>query len=213
MRCLARKCDADATVAVMCDRHWRMLPKALRDHFLGAYRRDPMGEGCIRASINAIEFISHEEMPDAGLEWRAVVGYEGRFEVSEFGQVRETLTTRRRRWEVNSSNYPQIRLESGGRFYRIHDLVARAFLGPCPAGYEVNHEDGNKMRPHAKTMSYATKSENFKHAKLTGLRDRRRRLTDDERRAIAQSSGTIREVAGEYDVEPTTIRNIRKKGR
>jgi len=30
------------------------------------------------------------------------------------------------------------------KIFKIHRLVARSFLGPCPLGYEVCHNDGNK---------------------------------------------------------------------
>lgn len=46
----------------------------------------------------------------------------------------------------------------------IHRIVAAAFLGPCPAGYEVNHKNGNKADPNLSNLEYVTRSENAIHA-------------------------------------------------
>lgn len=42
----------------------------------------------------------------------------------------------------------------------VHVLVARAFLGPCPKGMEVCHNDGNKANPRLDNLRYDTKSGN-----------------------------------------------------
>ena len=52
---------------------------------------------------------------------------------------------------------------------RIHRIVARTFLGPCPKGKEVNHKDGIKLHNHYKNLEYVTRSENTQHAYDNGL--------------------------------------------
>jgi len=82
-------------------------------------------------------------------EWRAVPGYEGRYEVSNMGQVRslthETVDTCGRRREFpgkvlaatpTAGPYPMINLRKGpsSRAVRVHELVLLAFVGPRPEG-------------------------------------------------------------------------------
>lgn len=52
---------------------------------------------------------------------------------------------------------------------RVHRIVARTFLGPCPKGKEVNHKDTIKLHNHYKNLEYMTKSENTQHAYDHGL--------------------------------------------
>lgn len=46
----------------------------------------------------------------------------------------------------------------------LHHVVAEAFIGARPAGYVINHMDGNKQNNCAKNLEYITPSENSKHA-------------------------------------------------
>lgn len=215
-RCPARGCK-EKTDEYMCLRHWEMLPKALRDHLQGHYDRDMLSEGAITALRDAVEFIWHEEAPSKGLQWKPVVGFEGMYEVSQHGQVRDVRSDKKRRWEVNSANYPQIKLygdDGSETWMRIHEMVAHAFIGPCPPEHEINHEGGNKMRPHAAELMYRTKQENHEHAKLTGLVRRSNPLTLEDKeqiRSLCLDGKTVRYAAGRFDVNPTTIRSIYKK--
>jgi HNH endonuclease len=58
--------------------------------------------------------------------------------------------------------YPQVNLSRQGRtdHRKVHKLVAAAFLGPCPAGFEVLHKDGDSMNAALANLRYGTKSEN-----------------------------------------------------
>lgn len=46
--------------------------------------------------------------------------------------------------------------------YRIHDLIARAFLGNRPKGYDVDHINGNKTDNRPSNLRYVTRSENLR---------------------------------------------------
>ena len=105
--------------------------------------------------------------------WRPVPGYEGIYSVSDHGRVRR---------DKGGSNTWAGRILAGGDHhgYRtvaidppkssyIHRLVAAAFLGPCPDGYEVNHKNGNKADNQLHNLEYMTHAQNLRHAHKTGL--------------------------------------------
>lgn len=48
--------------------------------------------------------------------------------------------------------------------HRVHQLVAEAFLGPCPVGKEINHKNGQRADPRLQNLEYVTPSENCLHA-------------------------------------------------
>lgn len=101
--------------------------------------------------------------------WRPVVGYEGRYEVSDLGRVRSSLpcrglpVPRLLRSNPNAEGYLCVSLYQEGssqRTSRVHRLVAAAFLGPCPPGQEVRHRDGDRRNPVLTNLAYGTQSEN-----------------------------------------------------
>lgn len=106
---------------------------------------------------------------------KAVVGYEGSYEVSDLGRVR---SLDRVRLGKNKLGYPQayklkgriLRLNRVARGYPAcalagkticaHRLAALAFLGPCPPGCEVRHKDGDRNNPRVSNLEYGTHADN-----------------------------------------------------
>ena len=127
-----------------------------------------------------------------GLEWRAVVGYEGLYEISSEGGVRslgrvvkqphrlcpypakvlkqETLTKR---------PYKRVSLvDSKGvrKKHLVHTLVLEAFIGPRPAGHEACHNNGDCSDNRVDNLRWDTPSNNtrdkIKHGTHNWLRSR-----------------------------------------
>lgn len=99
--------------------------------------------------------------------WRPVAGWEGLYEVSSLGRVRCLP----RKWVpqariikvVNSpGRYPQVGLCSPQKNLTrmVHQLVAEAFLGPCPEGMEVCHCDGDRLNNTLSNLRYDTRKNN-----------------------------------------------------
>lgn len=103
--------------------------------------------------------------------WRPIVGYPGLYEVSDHGHVRR-VGRRVLADRAAPGGYRAVNLWRGGhaRGHLVHVLVAAAFLGPVPAGHEVNHRDGYKGNNHATNLEYLTRSDNLRHAYAIGLR-------------------------------------------
>lgn len=101
-------------------------------------------------------------------EWRPVVGFEGRYEVSNQGRVRSLLRRRRPilRLFTKPEGYVHVCLLDHGRQCTryVHRLVAEAF---CPQvdGDQVNHLDGDKGNNRADNLEWCTPAENSRHAR------------------------------------------------
>ena len=103
-------------------------------------------------------------------EWRPVVGWEGHYEVSSFGLLRNSKN-KRPKTIVDNHGYSLVFLSRDGRNYGklAHRAVAEAFL-PNPEGKpQVNHIDGNKRNNTLKNLEWVTIEENWDHAKTHGL--------------------------------------------
>lgn len=87
-------------------------------------------------------------------EWRAVVGYEGLYEISSLGRARslDRPGVRRRRIYLggmltdtkNSYGYVMTRVQRNciKKSLMRHRLVLEAFVGPCPLKHEACHNNG-----------------------------------------------------------------------
>lgn len=114
----------------------------------------------------------------AAEKWRGIDGYPD-YEVSDEGRIRRvTSRTFAKAGRILStrglrSGYPSLDLCRNGdrRTFSVHRLVAAAFLGPCPAGYEVNHRNGDKTDNRVHNLEYATSSGNQRHAYQSGLQE------------------------------------------
>lgn len=107
------------------------------------------------------------------------------YEVSDHGRVRRGAKVLRT--PCGGPGYPLVSLcwDGAPRKRLVHDLVASAFLGPRPAGAQVNHRDGVKRHNMASNLEYVTPAENMRHAVRTGLHHRGER-TGSARLAEAQ---------------------------
>ena len=74
--------------------------------------------------------------------------------------------------KTNSRGYLEISLYKDGvsKSYRVHRLVAQAFLLNFYNVNEVNHKDGNKQNNKACNLEWLSRGENIKHAYKIGLR-------------------------------------------
>lgn len=109
-------------------------------------------------------------------EWRYVIEFENIYEVPNIGRVCRIRPYRGmyagRIVEPSiRRGYPFVTLRDGQRKKQInvHLLVAKAFIGPRPDGFQVNHKDGIKLNRRVSNLEYVTPSENCIHALATGL--------------------------------------------
>lgn len=102
--------------------------------------------------------------------WKNIEGYEGLYQVSDFGRVKSFVVSGngRIRKGVPALGYPQVQLKGNGdgtmETKKIHRLVAIAFL-PNPNNLpEVNHLFGDRGDCRVWMIEWSTPSNNVKHA-------------------------------------------------
>lgn len=88
--------------------------------------------------------------------WKEIPDCPG-YEVSDLGRVR---FTKMQKFTVAEKGYMIVSVK--GVLKRVHRLVLLAFIGPCPEGMEVCHNDGNPGNNKLDNLRYGTHQENMK---------------------------------------------------
>lgn len=148
--------------------------------------------------------------------WWAVDGYEGKYEVSDLGRVRNAKTLEVKSTHLSSDGYAVVSLSGPKKNARVHHIVAAAFIGPRPKGFDCCHNDGDKANNAASNLRYATRLENIrdkaKHGTQTrGNRARCGKLAESDvreirrRHSLGESCG---EIAKDYPVDASNVNRI-----
>lgn len=103
--------------------------------------------------------------------WRDICDYEGLYEISNKGNVKNKKTNRILKPSKKKNGYLYVQLTKNkvGSFKRINRLVAQEFIKKIEGKEYVNHKDGNKFNNNADNLEWVTASENTKHAFLNNL--------------------------------------------
>lgn len=152
-------------------------------------------------------------------EWRPAPGFP-LYETSNLGRVR------RIRYvpvvgEKDPHGYYRANLVRGEsrKHKHIHQMVAEAYLGPCPLGMEVAHLDGNPRNNCVANLTYTTHRENIGHKVVHGTAQRGEKAgsaklsADDVRWIRANYMGKTTDfgaiaLAARFGVSRTTIWSI-----
>lgn len=158
--------------------------------------------------------------------WRSVIGYEHDYLVSNLGRVQTnkkhyaggTQNGRLLSSSLNNQGYPRVSLTQRGKTKQVfvHRLVAEAFLGVCPNGYQVHHADADRANPRLDNLEYVTAAQNIKYVHSMGnavvkrgIEKATSKLNDESVREIRSSLLTNRELAKKYGVNDSTISAVR----
>ena len=114
--------------------------------------------------------------------WKDIIGYEGRYQISDKGRVKslerfikptgpfqKSKRCRERilKTSITGQGYKHVSLEN--KKHLVHRLIAEAFI-PNELKYKcVNHKDGNKLNNDLNNLEWCTYKHNVNHMFDTGL--------------------------------------------
>jgi hypothetical protein len=103
--------------------------------------------------------------------WKSVIGYEGYYEVSNYGSIRNSKL-KILKPSIWGAGYRTIKLSKNNikETFTLHRLIAIAFIPNPENKPTINHKDGIKLNNNINNLEWVTFSENNKHALCTGLR-------------------------------------------
>jgi len=117
-------------------------------------------------------------------QWLFVVGSKGSHQVSNRGRVKSldrtieyidgrsgkvcTRLSKGRILKPATYDSGHLHVVINGITRTVHSLVAEAFIGPCPAGLETRHINGDAGDCHVENLKYGTRSENAEDSKRHG---------------------------------------------
>ena len=118
--------------------------------------------------------------------WKDIEGYEGLYQISNKGRVKSLKCGKERilRPEIDRDGYYKIMLynDSARKTFRLHRLVAQAFIPNLYNKPQVNHLDENKLNNYVENLEWATAKENNNHG------TRNKRVGDSHSKPILQYS-------------------------
>jgi hypothetical protein len=153
--------------------------------------------------------------------WKAVVGFEGLYEVSDHGRIRSVKTGRIKAYTRHIyDTRPFMNLWKNGKqkIMRPHTLVLTAFVGPRPQGMECCHNNGDPWDNRLENLRWDTPRNNqldrIKHGTSNrGEQCAAAKLTEAQVLAIRADTRLQREIAAEYGVRENTISRIKSRQR
>lgn len=98
---------------------------------------------------------------DTREEWRPIAGFPN-YQVSNKGKVMNLMSGKVLKNRINGHGYKQVDLK--GKQYKIHRLVALAFLDNPNNLPQVDHIDENKKNNDVSNLRWVTASENIRHS-------------------------------------------------
>lgn len=108
---------------------------------------------------------------ECGIEWRVIPGLDGKYYVSEYGNVMNINTGCVLVDRIDRAGYRELQLWVFGekKTFKIHRLVAMAFI-PNPNNHPfVLHGDNDKLNCHVSNLRWGTASENVQQAHDDGI--------------------------------------------
>jgi hypothetical protein len=152
--------------------------------------------------------------------WKDVVGYEGKYLISNLGNVKSLLRNEKilKNMPLGKTGYLCIDLCYNGKITKhiIHRLVAKVFIDNPENKEQVNHINGVKTDNRVINLEWSTRSENQLHSVRIGLRttkgekNSQSKLSNDDVLHILESKEKYGILSKKYNVSICTISDIKR---
>lgn len=122
--------------------------------------------------------------------WKNIEFGNGRFAVSDHGNIRNNITGDTLSQQTQNSGYRIAHMNYNGKRVAktVHRLVATAFIPNPENKPQVNHIDGNKLNNSVSNLEWATTSENIRHAGSKGLMTNRDEKARERMRKLGRKN-------------------------
>lgn len=154
-------------------------------------------------------------------KWLHINGYEELYEISNMGRVRSIFYFKKGRVMKPSlqmvENYKRYRvnLVKGGKAkcFKVHRLVAQAFIPNPENKLQVNHIDNNPLNNIVTNLEWVTNLENSHHSMNQGRLNRgskngMAKLNEEEVIKIRTSNLSVLDLSNKYKISKSAIKNI-----
>lgn len=105
--------------------------------------------------------------------WKEIEGYNGLYLISSHGRVMSLFANKQKiiKQGKTKKGYMIVGITHKAKFknYKVHRLVAKAFIPNPQNKPEVNHKDLNKANNNVDNIEWVTGHENFLHAVANGV--------------------------------------------
>lgn len=159
--------------------------------------------------------------------WKDIGGYEGIYQVSNLGRIKSLVGWNGKGYVKREKILNPYKQKSGKNYYRsvvklkkygnskdfkVHKLVANAFIDN-PNGYTViNHKDGNPLNNNVDNLEWCTQKQNVDHAIENELKFYQIKAIDRETMVQLLNSGkTYDEIAEILNIAKGTVFNYIRK--
>lgn len=124
--------------------------------------------------------------------WKDVEGYEGLYQVSNFGNLYSSYVKRKLQLSLDKYGYKQVILVKNGvrKRHLLHRMVAQEFIPNHENKPQVNHIDENKTNNTVSNLEWVTSKENINHGTRTERQIYTQRIIQKSKLVIC-SNGVI----------------------
>lgn len=159
--------------------------------------------------------------------WKPIEGYEDFYQVSNLGHIKSLQGWNGHKYvkrekilngwisttnEMSKRPYRRqlVSLIKNGKIetFRVHRLVAEAFIDNPNNKPQVNHIDGNSLNNKVNNLEWATSSENNYHAYKRGLKESNIRKFEKKIIKEYQDGASLNKIVDKYKVGHTSLKEL-----